>query len=184
MLNKIFSIIRKIRIKHMKWGNINNFYIGKEFKFIGTEKIYIGDNFYAEENLRLQAWERYGDQIFSPEIKIGKDVSMMENCQISCCNNIVISDGCLFGANVFVTDNFHGDNHLIQSSIIPIKRKLNVKGKVIIEENVWIGRNVCIMPGVRIGYGAVVGANSVVTHDIPPQSVAAGIPAKIIRSLD
>jgi acetyltransferase-like isoleucine patch superfamily enzyme len=54
---------------------------------------------------------------------------------------------------------------------------------VIIEDNVWIGFDCCILPGVRIGAGSVIGARSVVDSDIPSSSVAAGNPAKVIRSL-
>jgi len=53
----------------------------------------------------------------------------------------------------------------------------------VIGNNVWLGNNVCIMPGVTIGDGAVVGANSVVTKDVPAYSVAAGIPAKIVKQV-
>lgn len=55
---------------------------------------------------------------------------------------------------------------------------------MVIGNNVWIGRNVCIMPGVTIGDGAVIGANAVVTHDIPAYSVAAGVPAKVIKTIE
>lgn len=54
---------------------------------------------------------------------------------------------------------------------------------VTIEDNVWIGFDCCILPGVRIGAGSVIGARSVVDSDIPPNSLAAGNPAKVIRSL-
>ncbi len=58
------------------------------------------------------------------------------------------------------------------------------KGPVIIGDNVWLGRNVAVMPGVNIGEGSVVAANSVVTKDIPPKSFAAGSPARVIRQLN
>jgi maltose O-acetyltransferase len=58
------------------------------------------------------------------------------------------------------------------------------KGPVIIGNNVWIGRNVAVTPGVSIGDGSVIGANSVVSRDIPPNSFAAGAPAKVIRKLE
>ena len=50
--------------------------------------------------------------------------------------------------------------------------------------NVWLGNNVCVMPGVTIGDGAIVGTNSLVTHDIPSFTVAAGVPAKEIGHND
>lgn len=55
---------------------------------------------------------------------------------------------------------------------------------VVIEDDVWLGMEVFVMPGVTIGKGSVVAARSVVTHDIPPMVVAAGIPARVIRQLD
>lgn len=183
MENRFVRILHKLRIMRMPWKQISSFSIGRNYSFVSPHCITIGDNFYAEFNLRLQAWEEYKGQSFSPEIIIGNHVSMMENCQVSCCSKISIGDGVLFGANVFVTDNFHGDNSNDQMSIPPIDRPLDVKVEVIIGNNVWVGRNVCIMPGVHIGDGAVIGANSVVTHDVPAYCVAVGAPARVIKSI-
>jgi acetyltransferase-like isoleucine patch superfamily enzyme len=58
------------------------------------------------------------------------------------------------------------------------------KGPTIIEDNVWLGAHVVVTSGVRIGRRSVIGANSVVTTDIPPFSVAAGSPAKVIRTVE
>ena len=58
---------------------------------------------------------------------------------------------------------------------------INSKGPVNIGKNVWTGTNVCIMPGVSIGNGAIIGANSVVTHDIPEAAVAVGAPARVVK---
>ena len=86
------------------------------------------------------------------------------------------------GANVLVSDNSHGQLIEEQLSFQPSKRPLYSKGCIKIEENVWIGENVSILGGVTIGNGAIIGANSVVTHDVPPFSLAAGAPAKIIKT--
>lgn len=66
----------------------------------------------------------------------------------------------------------------------PNQRPLYSKGAVHIGNNVWIGQNACIMPGVTIADGAIIAANSVVTHDIPAYSVAAGAPAKVIKHIE
>lgn len=63
----------------------------------------------------------------------------------------------------------------------PILRPLTSKGKVTIGRNVWIGDKATILPGITIGDGAIIGANAVVTHDVPPLSVAVGNPARIIE---
>lgn len=180
MINQILNRINKIRWNHLKWKKIGKSCIGKNYSIISPDRISIGDNFYAEDNLKIQAWTKYQNQTFNPSINIGNNVSMMDNCHISCCDKITIGDGCLFGANVFVTDNFHGDNSVEQLTIPPIDRPLFVKGEVKIGNNVWIGRNVCIMPGVTIGDGAVIGANAVVTKDVPKYSVAVGVPARVV----
>jgi len=60
-------------------------------------------------------------------------------------------------------------------------QELTSKGDIVIEDDVWLGMGVKVMDGVRIGQGAVVGANAVVTKDIPPYSIAVGVPARVIR---
>lgn len=55
---------------------------------------------------------------------------------------------------------------------------------IVIEDKVWIGIGATVLPGVRIGYGAIVGANSVVTHDVPPMTVVGGNPARFIKEIN
>ncbi|BCY09529.1 DapH/DapD/GlmU-related protein [Actinoplanes sp. L3-i22] len=54
---------------------------------------------------------------------------------------------------------------------------------IVIEDRVWIGSNVVVLPGVRIGYGAVIGAGSVVSRDVPPMTVAVGVPCRVVREI-
>ena len=102
---------------------------------------------------------------------------------IGACNKIIIEDGVLIASRVFITDHYHGMTDYETLKIPPSERILYSKGNVIIEKEAWIGEGVAIMPGVRIGRNAVIGANSVVTHDIPAYAVAAGNPAKVISVL-
>jgi maltose O-acetyltransferase len=64
-----------------------------------------------------------------------------------------------------------------------VKEHLVKQGPVIIEDDVWLGTNAVVLPGVRIGRGAVVGAGAVVTRDVAPFTVVAGVPARLIRAL-
>ena len=159
--------------------------MGRGFSLTGANYIKIGNNFSAGKNLSLATYKYYNGKLTGkiPEIFIGDNVSLMDNCAISCMDKIIVGNGTLMGANVFITDNLHGRSVEDELPIRPNMRNLYSSGPVIIGKNVWLGRNVCIMPGVIIGDYSVVGANAVVTHDIPSRCVAGGIPAKVIRKI-
>lgn len=65
----------------------------------------------------------------------------------------------------------------------PENRSATYGKPIVIEDKVWIGINSTILPGVRIGYGSIVGANSVVTKDVPPMTMVAGNPARFIKNI-
>lgn len=114
---------------------------------------------------------------------------MNSNCKAYISNKLFIGSNCLFGPNVTIWDT---DNHSldfeerrIQSELIP-KKKLNSYiggGDIFIGNDVWIGMNVLILGGIKIGDGSVIAAGSVVTKDIPPHSLAGGVPAKVIKKI-
>lgn len=184
IFEKLLRIESKIKwkLEQKKMSSIGkNGYMGSGFCIRGHQYINIGNNFRAGINTKIEAWDSYRGKQFSnsPSIIIGDNVNWMNNCQISAVGKVVINSGCLFGDNVFITDNFHGNGSNL--SMPPIERDLFHKGNVIIGKNVWIGRNVAIMPGVTIGDGAIIGANAVVTHDVPANCIAVGVPAKVIK---
>lgn len=82
------------------------------------------------------------------------------------------------GANVMI----FAFNHSIDDTDTPSILQDYYDADVTIEDDVWIGAGTVILAGVRIGKGCVIGSNSVVTKDIPPYSIVAGVPAKVIRS--
>jgi len=111
-------------------------------------------------------------------IRIGNRVGMSGG-SICALHSVTIGDDVLIGSNVVIADN---DFHQIAFK----DRKLNanlVADPVFIENGVWIGADSYICKGVTIGCNSVIGAKSVVTKSIPPNSMAAGIPAKLIKSL-
>ena len=87
----------------------------------------------------------------------------------------------LLAPEVFITDHNHG---MTPSSIDDYASQPLLVGSVVIEDNVWIGQRACILPGVTIGKFSIIGANSVVTKDIPPYSLAVGAPARVIKEWD
>ena len=150
----------------------------------GLKYVSVGDDFYSASGLVLEAYDRHLESTYSPEIIIGDNVRIGNDCHIGCINKIIISNNVLIASKVFITDHFHGDTSVDSLKIPPNFRKVISKGPVIIEDNVWIGEGVVIMPNVRIGRNAIVGANAVVTKDVPENTVIGGNPARIIKFLN
>ena len=133
------------------------------------------------KNAVLTAWDQYGGDRFNPKVCIGQNCNFGDYLHLTCINSIIIGDGVLTGRWVTITDNNHGRTDYDNLNLQPAKRKLYTKGPVIIGNNVWIGDKATILPGVTIGEGAVIAANSVVTQSIPPKTIAVGNPIKIIQ---
>ena len=149
----------------------------------GIDCITIREGTCFGKELVLTAWKEYEGDIFHPKIRIGKNCSFGDFAHITAINEIIIGNNVLTGRWVTITDNGHGNSTLENLNLPPIKRKLYSKGPVIIGNNVWIGDKATILPGVTIGEGSIVGANTVVTKDVPPYSVIGGNPAEIIKRL-
>lgn len=127
--------------------------------------------------------------IFSPfdffsykNIEIGDDVSISSGAHFSSIKTIYIGNKVMFGPNVTIL----GGDHNV-SVIGKYMFDVNDKNKgddldIIIEDDVWIASNVTILKGVTIGKGSIVGASAVVNRSIPPNSIAVGVPAKIIKN--
>lgn len=108
-------------------------------------------------------------------IVIGDYTFINYGSSISAFELVTIGRHCLLGHYTFIIDNSEHD--VRQHNMLPPSKP------VVIEDHVWIGSRVIVLPGVHIGHHAVIGAGSVVTKDIPPLCVAAGNPARIIRSI-
>lgn len=106
-------------------------------------------------------------------LTMGNQVFLNNGTNISCSNNIQIGTHVDIADECLIMDNdFHG-----------VGEKETQSAPIIIEDDVWLASRVIILKGVRIGKGSIVGAGSVVTKSIPPNSFVAGNPAKVIRSL-
>lgn len=202
----IRRIINKVKYLSVK---VSSMFISIRFKscplsvrFYGVKStncpwcISIGENTIFGNGLYLDAWDvhYYRDissenkrkfvslkkQILDCQLIIGTGCAFGAYNHITCANRIIIGDNLLTGKWVTITDNSHGytDKNVLMTN--PIYRPLLSKGPVIIGNNVWIGDKVTILPNVKIGDGAVIAANSVVTKDVPSYSVVGGTPAKIL----
>lgn len=186
--------IKNILFKFYHLIYFPNVIIGKSFKFWGfpkfinfpNSKIEIGDNFTAISNqyknpIGLNHAVMIRTECEKAQIKIGSNVGMSGGT-ISATNSVTVGDNCLIGANCIIVDS---DYHQIS----PNNRRFesdskNIKSApVTIKNNVWLSMNVVVLKGVVIGENSVIGANSVVSKSIPPNVIASGIPAKVMKEI-
>lgn len=180
--NKRF--IRQQRMTRL-FPHVKGVFFPQDMKTLGEEHIFIGEGTHFGEHSFLTAWEKTcagGD--FHPEIHIGKNCNIGAWNHITATNRIDIGDNLLTGKWVTITDNNHGETNLETLQTPPLMRLMVSKGPVIIGKNVWIGDKATILPGVTIGEGAVIAANSVVTKDVPAYSVVAGNPARVVKQVN
>lgn len=122
---------------------------------------------------------KYGAIIDAPEfVKLGHNVGVGEYCFITGNGGICIGDNVMIGHHVSILTSSHV-NESVEDSMKGQGIQLR---PVIIGDDVWLGAGARIMMGVSIGRGVIVGANAVVTTDIPDWAVVGGVPARIIRS--
>ena len=110
-------------------------------------------------------------------LSVGDKSVLGRDNSINCYLDVEIGAAALFADHVYVSDF----DHRFDALDVPIKDQGIAKARVRIEPDVWIGTKVTIVRGVVVGEGSVVGANAVVTRDLPPYCVAVGAPARVIR---
>ena len=111
---------------------------------------------------------------------IGDHVIISEGCIISACNRIVIEENVGISPYVMIIDNSRKPGDVIR----PSKEQKLELSYVHIGADSWIAYNACILPNVTIGKHCIIGALSVVNHDIPPYSIAVGSPARVVKRFD
>jgi acetyltransferase-like isoleucine patch superfamily enzyme len=148
--------------------------------FIGVnlKNVYIGDNVTIGLFTCIAPIEHYNNKRYSPRISIGNGTSIDRYFTLVANNCVIIEKNVLIAFRVFITDFTHDYSNIN----VPILYQMITDGKpVLIKEGAYIGCNSSILPGVTIGRNSVIGANSVVTKDVPDYCVAVGNPAKVIK---
>ena len=115
-------------------------------------------------------------------IDYGKPVTIGKRCFIQQCCTFFGRGGIEIGDDVFIGPkcNLITINH----DVNPDNRSATFGKPIRIEDKVWLGINATVLPGVTLGYGCIVGANSVVTKDVPPMTVVGGVPARVIKNIE
>lgn len=152
-------------------------YLHAPFRIDGPQFIRLGENSVVQSGGWLYCNPVDG---LPARMTIGSGCVLGYNNHITAVRDVIIEDRVLTANNVHISDNLHEyeDIH------VPIMdQRIRFKGKVVIGQGSWIGENATII-GASIGRNCVVGANSVVTRDVPDYSVVVGAPAKVVRQFD
>lgn len=135
---------------------------------------------FLDENVHIYRWSivELGDGESS--LHIGRNTFIQSGCVLNAfVSNIIIGSNCMIAAGCRFMPYQHG----FADPGRPMQEQpLTSKGNIVLEDDVWLGVNVSVTDGVTIGQGAIVGAGSVVTRDVPPYTIAAGVPAGPIRA--
>ncbi|UCB60252.1 MAG: acyltransferase [Candidatus Bathyarchaeota archaeon] len=189
----ILGIVLRGKLYRKILGHMGkNCLIERHVRFMVPENIFLGDRVFIDESARLDA------TFSTSEIRLGNDVSIGQHSILKASiGRIIIHEGVGIARFVFVDGNGGieiGENsmlgnkvelisgeHVFDDPSILIKLQGRRYEKIEIGRDVWIGAMVVVLPGVKIGDGSVIGAGAVVTQDIPRNSVAAGIPARVVK---
>lgn len=174
-------------------GNPKNLIIELPRKVANPERITIGSNVSLGPGCLLAAmthyptaWMKSPDreletQQFDSRIIIGNNVTATERLQVAACSEVNIGNDVMFASNVHINDSMHGFGRTdLAFKYQPLQGIAPIK----IGQGCWIGQNVVILPGVEVGEFSIIGANSVVTRDVPARTIAAGSPARAIKEWD
>lgn len=174
---KLYSLFFKALYgwRFKKFGKSSRIYLPLNVE--GMSNISIGNNVIIQEHTWLAALPLTGEKV---NLSIGAGSVIGHFNHIYATSGITIGKRVLTADKVYISDNLHSYFNI---EIPIIDQAIIQKKEVLIGDGTWIGENVCII-GARIGKNCVIGANAVVTHDIPDYSVVVGIPGKIIKRFD
>jgi acetyltransferase-like isoleucine patch superfamily enzyme len=173
------------------------FFVGRRVVIRHPHKFSVGRSVTLEDDVRIDALSRHGIRLgnnvnvakftviettgvisnLGEGFEMGDNSNLGDFCFVGAGGGVRIGNNVLIGQRV----SFHSENHRFERTDIPIKEQGVTRQGIVVEDDCWIGAGSIILAGVTIGHGSIIGAGSVVTRSVPPMSVAAGVPAKILR---
>jgi acetyltransferase-like isoleucine patch superfamily enzyme len=198
LLEKFFAVLRGFYYKMFFGSSDGLLFVGKHCRIKHCHKIRAGKTITIGDNVEINALSQEG-------IKLGNNVTILRNTVIECTGNIrYMGEGLVIGNNVGIAQNcfiqvrgkvtigsnvmfgpnvsIFSENHGFEDLDTPMISQPTIRQAVVIEDDVWLGTRSVILSGVKIGKGSIIAAGALVNKDIPPYSVVAGVPAKVIKS--
>ncbi|MBP7051864.1 MAG: acyltransferase [Phycisphaerae bacterium] len=141
--------------------------------------IHIGRCVEIRKGSRLEAVGPWDGK--TPKLVIGDGTVIHLYFHCGAAQSVTIGRDVLIAGRVYISDH----DHVFDDPVLPARRASGLRSApVVIEDGVWLGEGCVILKGVRVGQRAVVGANAVVTKDVPPFTIVGGVPARVIRKID
>ncbi len=171
------------RLRYIRWArklgsHEGRFMLGERVEINNPQCLHLGKNVGIGDYAFFLPVIMYNGHSYKPSIVIGEGTWIGKRCSIASIEKVEIGKHVLFAGYVHITDHSHGYEDITQ----PIgPQTLITKGPVIIEDDCWLGFSCEILSGVHIGKHCVVAARAVVTKDVPPYSIVAGNPARIVK---
>ena len=144
-------------------------------------RIFVGDKVFFHSGAWLSVVEEHMGRRYEPRLEIGDRTTFGRDAYISCVGQITIGREVQAADRVFITDTYHEYEDPDTSIVF---QPMAEPRAVVIGDGAFLGIGACVMAGVTIGERAFVGANAVVTRDVPPNGVVAGNPARLLRVYD
>lgn len=167
--NRVRLAVELARREAFARGRLNGDVLG----MLRDGRLELGPQVFLEPGV----WITAGDH---GRIRVGGGTFLNQGVMIAAEGLVEIGEHCMMANGCLITDG----SHRFEDPQTPVPwQGFTTKGPTRIGDNVWLGANVVVTSGVTIGRRSVVGANSVVTEDVPPFSIAAGAPAKVIREI-
>lgn len=163
----------KLYVHSLKMGGVISASIVKNGKYIS-----LGKRIYIKKGCRIECFEGFGNQNFTPSFIIGDRVNIQYNFTALVTAKVEIGCDTIIASNVSLISENHGMDPM--SSLHYHAQPLKTYN-IIIGKGCWIGQNTTILPNVCIGDKTIIGANSLVNHSIPSYSIAVGNPCRIIK---
>ena len=171
--SKCYKVLPK-RFRIAIWNGLSRkkgiLRIAQRYMLLKSLGASIGDNVSIHDNVFFFNIEN---------MKFGNNVSIHPMCYFQASGGIEIGNDVSIAHGVTLMTQNHG----YEDRSIPIKDQPVISEPIIIEDNVWIGAKATVLYGRRIGKNSVIAAGAVVTKDVPPNTVVAGVPARVIREL-
>lgn len=162
-----------------KFGSMDGYIrMGENITFQHPECLHFGKGIGIGKYAYFLPCTEFAGIKYNPQIIVGDGTWIGIRNSFACIDKIEIGKNVLFAGYVHITDHSHGYEN-VEEPIM--SQKLISKGPVTIEDDCWLGFGSEILSGVHIGRHAIVAARAVVTHDVPPYSIVAGNPAKVIK---